>query len=46
MVVKRIAVAGSRGFDDYKYLKSKLDQITWNESDVIISGGAKGADSL
>lgn len=44
--MKRIVVAGSRGFDDYKYLKSKLDQITWNEGDVIISGGAKGADSL
>jgi hypothetical protein len=39
----KVAVIGSRGFNDYSYLKSKLDQF---EIDEIVSGGAKGADSL
>ena len=41
----KIAIIGSRGFDDYELLKRSLepfrDQIT-----LVISGGAKGADSL
>lgn len=44
--MKRIVVAGSRNFNDYEYLRSKLDQIIWKEGDTIISGGANGADKL
>lgn len=43
----RVAVVGSRFFTDYNYVKSALDVISeLNEITVIISGGAKGADSL
>ena len=43
----KLAVVGSRTFNDYDLLKSKLDQIH-NKKPItlIISGGAKGADSL
>lgn len=37
------AVVGSRDFDDYDLLKSELSKF---EITKIISGGAKGADSL
>lgn len=40
----KVAVVGSRGFDDYEKLKQTLDQIP--SIMRIISGGAKGADSL
>ena len=40
----RIAVIGSRTFTDYDLLKHTLDQI--DDKDLIISGGARGADSL
>ena len=39
----KLAVVGSRHFHDYEYVKSILD---WYEIKQIISGGAKGADSL
>jgi len=39
----RVAVIGSRSFNDYKALKERLDQFP---VDVIVSGGARGADSL
>ncbi len=40
-------VVGSRTFDDYEFMKAKLDHILKNHSNiVIVSGGAKGADSL
>ena len=40
-------VVGSRSFDDYPLLCSKLDRLLQNQTDVVIvSGGAKGADSL
>lgn len=40
-------VVGSRGFSNYELLKRKLDKILQNKNNVIIvSGGAKGADSL
>ncbi len=39
----KIGVTGSRNFTDYEYLKSSLDSLNPTE---IISGGAKGADSL
>lgn len=39
----KIAVIGSRGFNDYTHLCEILDNI---EISQIISGGARGADSL
>ncbi len=38
-----IAVIGSRGFSDYKALSEELDEY---DIDCIVSGGARGADSL
>jgi hypothetical protein len=40
----KIAVIGSRTFDDYGLLRKTLDAIP--DISSIISGGAKGADSL
>ena len=43
----RVIVAGSRDFDDYKLLKSKLDFYLKNKKDIVImSGTARGADKL
>jgi len=43
----RLAVVGSRGFTNKKLLYSILDQYLEDNPDlVIVSGGAKGADSL
>ena len=43
----RVIVAGGRDFNDYELLKSKLDSLLVNKSNiVIISGTANGADSL
>lgn len=39
----RLAVVGSRTFEDYELLSANLQRI--NPS-IVISGGAKGADSL
>lgn len=40
-------VVGSRDFDNYKLLCEKLDYLLMNQKEVIIvSGGAKGADTL
>lgn len=39
----KLAVIGSRGFDDYALLYVHLDSL---QIDTIISGGAAGADSL
>lgn len=40
-------VVGSRTFDDYELMKKKLDHILKNyHRIVIVSGGARGADSL
>ena len=36
----KVAIIGSRGFDDYDLLKSKLAEHI-NEIECIISGGAK-----
>lgn len=41
----KLAVVGSRGFDDYFHLKKRLDPLK-DKVSVIVSGGAKGADSL
>ena len=40
----KVAVVGSRSFNDYEKLKQTLDQTPSITS--IISGGAKGADSM
>jgi hypothetical protein len=40
----KIAVIGSRSFTDYELLKKTLNEITGITK--VISGGAKGADSL
>lgn len=43
----KLAVVGSRGFDDYDLLKSKLDSIHKRKPiTCIVSGGARGADKL
>lgn len=40
-------VVGSRTFNDYQLMSEKLDKILCNKQKIIIvSGGAKGADSL
>lgn len=39
-----IAIVGSRSFNDYSLMKSECSFI--DENDTIVSGGAKGADSL
>lgn len=45
MAKYKLAVIGSRDFDDYEFLKSVLDPIR-DKISLIVSGGAKGADSL
>lgn len=44
----RIIVAGSRNFNNYRLLRSKLDDIIAGISDEIeiVSGNARGADRL
>lgn len=43
----KISIIGSRTFNDYDFLKqSILENIAINDIDVIVSGGAKGADKL
>ncbi len=39
----KLAIIGSRGFNDYDLLKTMIDLT---DVDLIVSGGAKGADSL
>lgn len=39
----KVAVIGSRSFNDYKKLKSVLSEF---DISLIVSGGAKGADKL
>lgn len=43
----KLAVIGSRDFNDQKLLEKTLDKLneTWQIS-VVVSGGARGADSL
>lgn len=44
---KRIIIAGSRNFNNYALLKEKVSElIDHTDDNVIISGGAKGADTL
>lgn len=43
----KLAVVGSRTFTDYRLLKRKLNWLReYVQIESIISGGAKGADSL
>ena len=43
----RLAIVGSRSFNDYEQLKSEiLKNYNCNEMECIISGGACGTDSL
>jgi len=41
----KIAVIGSRNFNNYQLLKNTLDKYK-EKCELIISGGAKGADKL
>ena len=44
----KVIIAGGRDFNDYDLLKKKCDKILSEikEDIIIVSGGAKGADSL
>jgi hypothetical protein len=42
----KIAVVGSRNFDNYSMLEEKLNLHILSNRDTIISGGARGADKL
>jgi hypothetical protein len=47
VIKDRVIVAGGRDFDDWELLSSTLDSLILRpEHTVIVSGGAKGADSL
>jgi hypothetical protein len=41
-----IAVIGSRTVTNYEYVKSVLNEYIHTNDDVIVSGGANGADGL
>ena len=41
----RVAIIGSRDFNDYELVKKTLDPVK-DKITLIVSGGAKGADSL
>ncbi len=40
-----IAVVGSRSFTNYSLVEEVLDRFTVS-TDILVSGGAKGADTL
>jgi predicted Rossmann fold nucleotide-binding protein DprA/Smf involved in DNA uptake len=43
----KLAVIGSRNFNDYEQLKKEINKLSFSKDiNEIISGGAKGADSL
>ena len=42
----KLAIVGSRYFTDYDLFKSKLSEFNLTDIELIISGGAKGADKL
>jgi len=43
----RIAIVGSREFTDYEFMKEKFFEVTKDlKVSVIVSGGARGADTL
>lgn len=45
---RNIAIVGSRDFTDYEFFKTKVEYLLQNikEEIIIVSGGAKGVDSL
>ena len=46
-IMNRIAVVGSRDFNDYEFFVEKLEYLLQNLSNFsFVSGGAKGLDSL
>lgn len=45
LTYSRIAIVGSREFNDYEQLKSEIDK-RYAEGDWLVSGGARGADSM
>ena len=44
----KLAIVGSRTFNDYEFMKQKIDEfvVQYGKPDVVISGGAMGADKL
>jgi predicted Rossmann fold nucleotide-binding protein DprA/Smf involved in DNA uptake len=43
----KLAVIGSRNFNDYEQLKKEINNLSFSKDiNEIISGGARGADSL
>jgi len=43
----KLGVIGSRLFNDYEFVKSKIiENFTVSDIDTIVSGGAKGVDTL
>ena len=47
MIIMKLAIVGSRDFNDYEFLKKKVDELRKQyDIDEIVSGGARGADSL
>lgn len=44
--MKKVVVAGSRNFNDYKKLCDVLDDLNLTPEDEIVSGTARGADKL
>ncbi|MDC0367103.1 DUF2493 domain-containing protein [bacterium] len=46
--MSRLAIVGSRSFDDYALLKGTVDKFMTEHATVntIVSGGAQGADTL
>jgi hypothetical protein len=48
MTEMNLAVVGYRGFNDYEFLDGVILQVMdeWGAPDRIVSGGARGADTL
>lgn len=44
--MRKVVIAGSRDFDNYNELKRIIDSLNLSPEDEIVSGTAKGSDSL
>lgn len=47
--MNKLVICGSRDFNNYLYLKKRIDKVikNWNKDEtLIIEGGARGADRL
>lgn len=42
----KIGVVGGRNFDNYEYFKDCMSTLNIDSNVVLVSGGAKGADSM